>query len=122
MLYWKLNKDIRLLVFLPNVSALFNTCAGEHDIKDVMREVGSVVPRYPQLGRELGVPPHELQRLQMQYGVNPDLAFNDMILLWLRGCSTHTWQALVRAVANPAGGNDFALARKIAARHEAGKH
>ena len=87
-----------------------------------MREVGTLVARYPQLGRELGVPPHELERLQRQYGVNMDQAIHEMVLLWLRGRSPRTWQALVRAVANPAGGNDFALAGKIAASHEAGKH
>ena len=31
-----------------------------------------------------------------------------------------TWQRLVEAVGNPAGGEDMALARKIAGRHKAG--
>ena len=95
-------------------------CVGERDIRAIMREIGSLVARYQQLGRELGVPPHELQRLQMQYGFNVDQAFNDMVLLWLRGRAPRTWQALVKAVANPLGGNDDEIAKKIAAHHKAG--
>ena len=99
---------------------LNSTHVGERDIRAVMREIGTLVVRYQQLGRELGVPAHELQMLQMQYGVNVSQAFNDMVLLWLRGRAPRTWQALVRAVADPLGGNDDALAKTIAARHKAG--
>ena len=94
-------------------------CVGERDIRAVMREIGTLVARYQQLGRELGVPAHELQKFQMHYGINVDQAFNDMVLLWLRGRAPRTWQALVRAVANPLGGNDDALAKKITAHHKA---
>ena len=95
-------------------------CVDERDIRAVMREIGTLVARYQQLGRELDVPAHELERLQMQYGPNVDQAFFDMVLLWLRGRAPRTWQALVKAVANPLGGNDDVLAEKIAARHKAG--
>ena len=95
-------------------------CVGERDIRAVMREIGTLVARYQQLGRELDVPAHELERLQMQYGPNVDQAFFDMVLLWLRGRAPRTWQALVRAVANPLGGNDDVLAKMIAAHHKAG--
>ena len=101
-------------------SSEFNTCVGERDIRDVMREISTLVAKYRQLGQELGVPAHELERLQMQYGFNIDQAFNDMVLLWLRGRAPRTWQALVKAVADPQGVNDDALAKKIAARHKAG--
>ena len=100
---------------LPN-----STHAGEHDIKAVMREIGTVAARYQQLGRELDVPAHELKMLQVQYGTNISQAFNDMVLLWLTGRAPRTWQALVRAVANPLGGNNYVLAKDIAARHKAG--
>ena len=85
-----------------------------------MREIGTLAARYQQLGRELDIPAHELERVQVQYPVDIKQAFNDMVLLWLRGRAPRTWQALVRAVANPLGGNDDPLTKNIAARHKAG--
>ena len=86
-----------------------------------MNETSPLKSRYFFLGRELGVPVNELEALQKTHGaVNLDQAFNDMILLWLRGRATRTWQALVRAVDSKDGGNNHPLALKIAANHRAG--
>ena len=86
----------------------------------IINEIFTLKAKYYELGRELGVPVHELEKLQRQYGaVNIDQAFNDVLKLWLRGHSTRTWQALVRAVDSPAGGNDHPLALEIARRHRA---
>ena len=94
---------------------------GENLLMAVMNEIASLKAKYFELGRELGVPAYVLEKLQRQYGaVNIDQAFNDVVLLWLRGCSTRTWQALVRAVDSETGGSNHSLAMEIAGRHRAG--
>ena len=91
---------------------------GESQLGDVIKEVSPLKPRYFQLGIALGIPAHQLETLRNQYGaVNIDQAFNDMILLWLRGRTSRTWQALVRAVDSETGGNNHPLALEIAGRH-----
>ena len=86
----------------------------------MLKEVSPLKPRYFQLGRELGIPVHELETLQKQYGaVNFDQALNDVILFWLRGRTSRTWQALARAVDSETGGNNHPLALEIAGRHKA---
>ena len=88
----------------------------EKSLKDVINEISTLTARYYELGRELDVPVHELDTLKKQCGaVNFDQAFNDVVLLWLRGHSTRTWQALVRAVDK----FNHDLAVKIAGRHRA---
>ena len=89
---------------------------GEKSLKDVMNEISTLKARYYELGRDLGVPVHELDTLKKQYGAaNFDQAFNDVVLLWLRGHSTRTWQALVRAVDK----FNHDLAMEIAGHHRA---
>ena len=83
----------------------------------VINEISTVKAKCFDLGRELGVPAHELDTLKIQYAAfNFDQAFNEVVLLWLRGRSTRTWQALVRAVDK--FNNDLAV--KIAGHHRAG--
>ena len=94
--------------------------AGERDLNLVLKEVSPLKPRYFQLGVALGIPAHELETLHKQCGaVNYDQALNDMILLWLRGRTSRTWQVLVRAVDSETGGKNHPLALKIAGRHKA---
>ena len=98
-----------------------NEChAGERDLNFVLKEVSPLKPRYFQLGIALGIPVHELETLQIQYGaVNFDRCLIAVILLWLRYCTSRTWQALVRAVDSETGGNNHPLALEIASRHKA---
>ena len=85
----------------------------------MLNEIHPLKPRYYQLGRELDVPVHELETLQKQYGaVSYDQAFNDMVLLWLRGRTSRTWQTLVRAVDSETGGKNHPLALEIASHHK----
>ena len=85
-----------------------------------MSELYSLTVKYYELGRELGVPAHELEILRTTYGANNlEQALNDVVLKWLRGRSPRTWRALVEAVDSPAGGNNHALAVTIAHRHRA---
>ena len=55
-----------------------------------------------------------------------DQAFSEMLLVWLRhsyNVDKHrppTWRRLVEAVDSDAGGNNHALAKKIASNHPTG--
>ena len=94
---------------------------GESKLNDVKREIYTLAAKYYDLGRELGIPAYKLDTLQKQYGaVNFDQALNEVILLWLKGRTSRTWQALVRAVDSKSGVNDHPLALEIAGRHKAG--
>ena len=85
----------------------------------MLNEVHPLKPRYYQLGRELDIPVHELETLQNKYGaVNYEQALNEVILLWLRGRTSRTWQALVRAVDSETGGKNHPLALEIAGRQK----
>ena len=99
---------------------MFSMYTDENFLKAVMNEIWTLKAKCFNLGRELGVPAHELDTLKIQYGAsNFDQAFNDVVLLWLRGRSTRTWQALVRAADSETGGNNHPLALEIAGRHRA---
>ena len=90
-------------------------------VKEAIVEVSA---NYYHLGVQLDVPPYELDKLP-SYDVNK--AFSDMVHLWLKGTSTKrgnertppSWRSLVRAVESRAGGNNYALAKRIASEHRA---
>ena len=85
-----------------------------------MNEIVPLKAKYYELGRELDVPAHELEALRLKDGaVNFNQALNHMVLLWLGGRSTRTWQTLVRAVDSETGGSNHPLALEIAGRHRA---
>ena len=95
---------------------------GENDLAVVKKEVLPVTARYYNLGLELDIPPFELEKLQ---SLRMEEAFSKTLLKWLRGCSTKSpttapsWRSLVKAVDSPSGGNNHALAKKIASQHKA---
>ena len=93
---------------------------GESKLNDVKEEIYTLAAKYFQLGVALGIPVHELEKLQKQCGaVDFDQCLIGVILLWLRGRTTRTWQALVRAVDSKSGVNNHPLALEIAGRHKA---
>ena len=92
----------------------------ESKLNDVKGEIYTLAEKYFQLGVALGVPAYELKKLQKQCGaVDLDQCLIEVILLWLRGHTSRTWQALVRAVDSKSGVNDHPLALEIAGRHKA---
>ena len=91
-------------------------------VKEAIVEVSA---KYYDLGVQLDIPAYELDKLPSYYDVNK--AFNDMVHLWLKGVSNKrgtertppSWRSLVRAVASRTGGNNYALAERIASEHRA---
>ena len=106
---------------------MINPCAfsAEDDFRDVRQEVADIKFTYYQLGRELGLPPRELDSIRTAYHQLIDQAFDEVLLVWLRQryrverYGPPTWQRLVEAVDSPNGGNHPALAMDIANRHPA---
>ena len=78
------------------------------------------------LGIELGLPVEELDSIRRVYSQDLMQACSEMLLVWLRQSyrvdkyGLPTWRRLVEAVDNEAGGNNHALAKKIASNHPAG--
>ena len=84
-------------------------------------QVFTLTARYYELGIVLDLPPHELETIHKECYHNISLGLIKVVTAWLKRGS-QTWQKLVEAVDNPAGGNDHALAKKIADSHHAGKN
>ena len=93
--------------------------SGENDLRHVIREVSSLKSAYYQLGVQLGVSPSELEAIKGPHHHTPDQALSEVLLLWLRKCSTlhPTWQNLVKAVDSVNNGKYRGLAVDIASRH-----
>ena len=75
---------------------------------------------YYALGRTLRLSPSDLDRIRQENYQNTQQALNEVLLLWLRqvyAAEKHgppTWEMLVKAVSKDTGGNNKALAKKIA--------
>ena len=78
---------------------------------------------YYQLGIELGLPPRELEAIRKTHSQDVAQALTQVLLIWLRQqynvekFGYPTWQRLREAVDSPSGGNNHALAEKIAEKH-----
>ena len=89
---------------------------------DVRKEVWDLSPVYYSLGVELGLRSSDLDKI-MAENSKVDQALTEVLNLWLRkgyptsSTTPPTWKSLVKAVANPSGGNNRELARDIASRH-----
>ena len=107
---------------------LLYTIAEEY-LPDILEELIPIIPRYYSLGRSLRLDPHQLNKIRKTYLLENDAeqALNDVLFLWLSKqydtdrFGSPTWQALIIAVAERLGGNNIALARKMASNHPAGK-
>ena len=100
------------------------TCfVDEDDLFDVMSEIMSLCGRYLSLGRALRLKAGDLDAIRRENLHDANQALNDVLLLWLRQkynvqkFGLPSWRMLVQAVDNPAGGNNHALAKKIAAKY-----
>ena len=78
---------------------------------------------YCQFGIYLGLPQREYNAIQTAFRDDVNRAFSEVLLAWLKHryniekYGPPTWRRLVEAVDSPAGGNNHALAKKIAGHH-----
>ena len=102
--------------------------AVESDLYDIQQEVVDLKASYYQLGIALCLSSRELDAIRKTFGQDVDQAFTEMLLAWLKHrydserFGPPTWRRLVEAVNSPAGGNNHALAKKIANNHQPGKN
>ena len=100
-------------------------CTDISDLFDILHELSNVASKWRGVGLALGLHPDSLNTIKADHQ-DVTSRLHAVIDKWLRksyNTTTHgpSWQRLVKAVAHPIGGNDHALASKIAKKHN-GKH
>ena len=99
--------------------------SGENDLCDVKRELTPVSANWESIGIALGLLIATLKPIHVEKNGRPNDCLTSMATQWLKRnykvekFGEPTWQQLVEAVGNPAGGADMALAMEIASRHKA---
>ena len=74
-------------------------------------------------GLALGLQALDLESIRKMHAQNVNQALMEVLLLWLRGkynvsrFGQPTWHGLMKAIRSPAGGNNHALAKKIADKY-----
>ena len=97
--------------------------SAEDDTYDVCHEVVGLSGRWSSICLALRLRPSDRTKIAVAHPGNPDKCLEEVIIKWLQkgynyqrhGCPT--WRTLVKAVGDPAGGNDCALAETIAKEH-----
>ena len=90
---------------------------------DVLCELDEVAHMWKPLGLALRLKPSTLSRIKKEQGDDVRSCLSEVVTEWLNQSykterfGRPSWQMLVQAVAHPNGGNNHALAQKIAAIH-----
>ena len=98
-------------------------CTGEEDAFNVKEATVTLAAGFYSVGAALGLPPSELNKIRKNCPHDCDEALFQVIIAWLKqsyDMNKHghpSWKKLVEAVSSEAGGQNPALARKIAAAH-----
>lgn len=96
----------------------------EEHLNDVYREIASLAGKWKNMYSALRIQPPDTARIAAAYHNNPDVCLRAVLLEWLQKsyeCQIYgppTWRMLVKAVAEPAGGDNIILAESIARRHQ----
>ena len=86
-------------------------------------EVIDLAGRWSSLGLALRLLPSDLSAIAAAHPGDPYSCLQTVIVKWLQKCYIYqmfgppTWKMLVKAVGNPAGGNNRTLAERIAKKH-----
>ena len=90
------------------------------------KELNPVSAKWKSIGIALRLTPNTLDGIQAKNSGDPSTCLTSMLTEWLnRNYNVErfgdpTWQRLAKAVGDPAGGENMALARDMASRHKAG--
>ena len=96
------------------------------DLFDVQKELIPVSAKWRSIGIALRLKPNVLDGVETRYSGDPLACLISTVTEWLnrnynvKRFGEPTWQALVKAVGDPAGGANMALARDMTMRHKAG--
>ena len=97
--------------------------SGEEDTYDVYSEVIGLAGRWSNMCLALRLLPSDRSKIEATHPGNPDQCLEAVIVKWLQKCYNYqkfgspTWKMVVKAVGDPAGGNNIALAETIAKKH-----
>ena len=97
--------------------------SAEKDAHDVLREVDQVACKWSSLCRALGLQSHQISKIKAEHLNNPGDCLGAAVDNWLQRnynyqeSGSPTWKMLVKAVADEVGGNNNALAERIAKKH-----
>lgn len=104
---------------LVHVAYLSNPAIGD-DLCDVMDEVIDVAGKWKALGIALGLRPSELDTFEIKYSNDPTECLRETLIAWLqqryeaKKNEPPSWDMLCEAVEKRTGGNNPALAKRIA--------
>ena len=96
------------------------------DLFDVTKELTPVSAKWRSIGLALRLKPNTLDGIQAKNSGDPSTCLTSMLTEWLKKnynvkrFGEPTWQRLVEAVGDPAGGENMALATDLASRHKVG--
>ena len=110
---------------LGNTYPVYDMCITSvvNDLFEVKEAVLPTKSRYYSFGLALRIPPFELEAIQKSFPQDVDQALCEVLKLWLKNkydvekYGPPSWRVLVKAVDNPAGGNNSGLARKLVQQH-----
>ena len=96
------------------------------DLFDVQKELNSVSAKWRNIGVALRLKPNILEGIATRHIGDPLACLTSTVTEWLKKnynverFGEPTWQTLVKAVGDPAGGSNMALAKNMARRHKVG--
>ena len=103
-------------------------CADIDDLIDVKRELLDVAHNWKGVGMALRLKPALLHRIQADHPGDVKECLTEALTEWLNESyntsrfGPPSWKLLVAAVADPAGGNNRALAEQIAQKYSIGNY
>ena len=112
-----------LVIAVKHSLPYFLIHSAEKDTRDVYREVVDVAGRWSGMCLTLGLLPSDKSAIEAADRGNPHGCLQAVVVKWLQKSYDYqrygppTWQMLVEAVGDPAGGNNCALAEAIAKKH-----
>ena len=86
------------------------------DLYTVKSDVLSISHTWKSFGLALGIGSDVLKRIECEHK-GTDVCLEAALTEWLKNGSNQSWEQLVKAVGAPAGGNNRALAMKIATKY-----
>ena len=114
---------LNIHVILDTIHCILMAFIGEDDFREVYREAINIQSNYYQFGIELGLRFRDMGAIKKAFQLDVAQAFTEVLGIWLRHrydvkkYGPPTWRRLVEAVNSPTGGNNHALAKRIADHH-----
>ena len=96
---------------------------GEDDLFDLLKEMTSVAGSWKAIGIGLRIGYGRLERIHQDNAGNCRACLSAMLSCWLQKSynverfGEPTWRVVVKVVADPAAGDNYALAQSIAEQH-----